>query len=422
VDRLLVWGSLPKLDWRMTAALAVTGFLLVGVCAVAVGLLHEPLIREFHWNDAAASGLATVYSLAAMLSGPIAGLIIDRIGSKSVMTFGIGLVALGFLAMSLCRTLPGFDAAFLMIGVGYGGAFYLASTKIIATRMGPNKNVGMGIWMFAGSIGAAVFSVTIDWSIRGHGWRSTSLATAALMFTAVAVTLLFIPPEPSSPTPTLEAIGKARRLPPTKLLLAPEFLVTTVAGAFAAFGMSAIYFHTVPIFVKAGFTSNAASGILGASWVLSALGSLATGALSDRMGTRRVLAGSLLCGSVGTFALLLAPQAHFGAMAVITFIVLWGATANAINQFLPLLLVEYYGPVHLGALVGVQGALMGIVGSAAPLITGLLYDRFSSYSVSIIAGGGTTLIALILVMLLKARSEPLRVDATVAAGSGSVPL
>ena len=422
MSRLLLWSAFPPLDWRMTGALAATGFLLVGVCAVAVGLLHDPLIAEFHWNNAAASGLATVYSLAALLSGPMAGVLIDRFGSKKAMTVGIALVVVGFLGMSFCSALGGFYAAFSSIGVGYGGAFYLASTKIIATRMGAQKNIGMGIWMFAGSIGAAVFSVAVDWSIRGHGWRWTSVAAALLMTVAIGVTFLFIPRDPTGRPAAVKSADEMRRLPSTKLLLSPEFLVMTAASAFAAFGMSAIYFHTEPIFVKAGFTDKSASSILGASWILSAVGSLASGALSDRMGARRVLAGSLLLGSIGTFALLFASHAELGVVAVFAFIVLWGATANAINQFLPLLLMEYYGPVHLGALVGVQGALMGIVGSFAPVITGFLYDHYSSYSVSILAGGGTTLIALILVVVLRPGPEQALPDADAVASAGPLPL
>jgi len=422
MSRLRMWSAFPPLDWRMTGALAATGFLLVGVCAVAVGLLHDPLIAEFHWNNAAASGLATVYSLAALLSGPLAGVLIDRFGSKRVMTVGIALVALGFFGMSLCSALVGFYAAFLAIGVGYGGAFYLASTKIIATRMGAQKNIGMGIWMFAGSIGAALFSVAVDGSIRGHGWRWTSVAAALLMTVAIAATLLFIPPDPASTPAAVKSVDEMRRLPSMKLLLSTEFLLMTTASAFAAFGMSAIYFHTVPIFIKAGFTDKSASSILGASWILSALGSLASGALSDQLGTRRVLAGSLLLGSIGTFALLLASHAQLGGVAVFAFIVLWGATANAINQFLPLMLMEYYGPLHLGALVGVQGALMGIVGSFAPVITGSLYDRYSTYAVSIMAGGGMTLIALILVVVLRPSRESTFPAATAVVSAGTSPM
>jgi predicted MFS family arabinose efflux permease len=242
------------------------------------------------------------------------------------------------------------------------------------------------------------------------------------MTVAIGVTFLFIPRDSTSRPAAVKSADEMRRLPSMKLLLSPEFLVMTAASAFAAFGMSAIYFHTVPIFVKAGFTDKSASSILGASWILSAVGSLASGALSDRIGTRRVLAGSLLLGSIGTFALLLASQAEFGVLAVVSFIVLWGATANAINQFLPLLLMEYYGPVHLGALVGVQGALMGIVGSFAPVITGFLYDHYSSYSVSILAGGGTTLIALILVVVLRPGPEQTLPDADAAASAGPLPL
>jgi predicted MFS family arabinose efflux permease len=414
VHHLVLLNALKQLDWAMTAVLAATGFILVGICAIAVGLLHDPLMAEFHWNNGAVSGLATVYSLAALLSGPVAGVLIDRFGSRIVMTVGAALVAFGFLSLSLCGPLFAFYAAFIVIGVGYGGAFFLASTKIVATRMGAQKNLAMGIWMFAGSMGAAVFSVAVNWSIRGFGWRLTCVVAALLIAAAIPLIFMFIPRDTARDhDKTLDV--ESTRLPPLTLWLSRVFLVMTAASAFAAFGMSAVYFHTVPILVQAGFSDQTASEILGASWILSAVGSLFGGALSNRVGTKAVLSGSLFFGAAGTAGLVLARNPHLGMIAVVGFITLWGATANAINQFLPLLLVEHYGPAHLGALVGVQGALMGLVGSFAPFITGTLYDRTSSYDAAIIAAVLTTVLAWLFVMVL--RPVPPADGAAAAAGA-----
>jgi predicted MFS family arabinose efflux permease len=395
----------------MHLALALTGFVLVGVCAIAVGLLMDPVMSEFHWSNASTSAMATVYSLACMLSGPVVGVLIDRIGSKLVMVAGVVLVAAGFLALSLCHRLGEFYAAFAVIGVGYGGAFFLGSSTLIA-KLGAQKNVGMGIWMFAGSTGAAFFSFAVARTLNSYGWRATTLAAALLVAGTVPVILVAIPrhrPERAAASTHVRPVAI-----PWRLFLAPAFLLLSAASALAAFGMNAVYFHAVPILLKNGFSGQSAGAIFGASWIVSAVGSLVLGMMSDRLGTANVLKGSFLCGALGTLALLATPSVELGMVAALAFIVLWGVTANAGNQFLPILFVEQFGPVHLGVLVGVQGALMGLVGSFAPLVTGALYDRYATYVTAICASVATTLLAAGLVAFLRRPDAARLADAAAA--------
>lgn len=385
----------------MLTAASISAFVLVGICAIAVGMLLDPLIAEFHWSNAATSGLATAYALAAMLSGPLFGLVIDRIGSRGVMAAGVAMVGLGFCAVAASSTVYALYAAFVLIGIGFGGAYFLGASALIAKQMGDRKDLGMGIWMCAGSAGAAVFALVISQWTATHGWRSTSLVSAVLVFTMLPVILFMIPGTGSAAAHG--AAPKVRRSLPLRYLVAAGFVLTTLAGAFAAFGMNAVYFHAVPILHKAGFSAQTASSIFGASWILSAIGSLASGALSQRYGAQRVLCISLVVGALGTLALLLAPHAHYYVAAAVVFIVLWGATANAVNQFLPILLVEYFGPVHLGVLLGIQGALWGLVGSLAPIVTGALFDAYSSYAVAIVTSTVATLLAFVLIAVLPRR-------------------
>jgi MFS family permease len=162
--------------------------------------------------------------------------------------------------------------------------------------------------------------------------------------------------------------------------------------------MSGVYYHVVSIFLKAGFSGKLASAVFGASWILSGIGSLCSGAVANRLGTKNVLAGSLLLGATGTLALAFVARAQLGMMSAGIFVVLWGATANAVTQFLPILLVERFGSAHLGALIGVQSALMGLAGSFAPMVTGTLYDAYASYQIAILACTVATVIACALVV------------------------
>lgn len=386
----------------MIAVLSVISFVMVGICAVAVGQLLQPLMSEFGWKNSAVSLLATVYSLASLLSGPPVGLVIDRFGSKRVMISGVILSALGFLCLSQCRTLGEFYATFVVIGIGYGAAFFLASTTLVARRMGDQKNLGMGTIMGAGSSGAALFSVLIGGAVTYYGWRHAAMVAALLMF-ALLPLFAFIPVRDQ----TVDAVlDKAPEFAPSDsaplaVFATPEFLTIVAASALAGFGMSGIYFHAMPIFLKAGYSNATASAVLGASWVLSALGSVITGALGNRLGSQNVLAGSLLASAIGTTFLAFLTGGLIGVFSVMIFIVVWGATANAVNQFLPIVLAERFGSTHLGALTGVQGAVMGIVGSIAPFATGMIYDTYASYRVSIMASTLATLAAFGLVILFK---------------------
>jgi predicted MFS family arabinose efflux permease len=223
-----------------------------------------------------------------------------------------------------------------------------------------------------------------------------------LIGTMLPVTLLLIPAHRPAARSSL-VDDMAPRTVPWRTLVDPAFLLMSAASALAAFGMSAVFFHAVPILTKAGFTAKTAGSILGASWLVSGIGSLGLGVVTNRFGVARILEISLLCSAVGTLALLMSGSALLGIVAAAMFVILWGTTANAVNQFLPILIVERFGPVHLGLLVGVQGALMGIVGSFAPIVTGALYDRYSNYAVAIVASVVATFVAVALVMCLRGR-------------------
>jgi MFS family permease len=197
-----------------------------------------------------------------------------------------------------------------------------------------------------------------------------------------------------------------RQLVNTLALFAnPDFTLAVAGSVLFAIGMGTIYYHVVAVLIRAGYSSYSAGLVFGITWILSAIGSVGFGLAADRLGARTVLAATLLLCALGTFALVGASAPTIGSACVIAFVILWGSSANGVFQFTPVIFAERFGSQDLGALVGVQSAITGIVGAAAPIITGVLYDRFNDYRLAICLSAAATTAAFACIMKLSAAKE-----------------
>ena len=88
-----------KRGWPIVAALFATMFLIWGPVN-ASGVFFLPVIKHFGWSRGFFSLLVATAPLAAGLSSPAVGWLIDRIGARQVMIAGASIVALSFLALS----------------------------------------------------------------------------------------------------------------------------------------------------------------------------------------------------------------------------------------------------------------------------------------------------------------------------------
>jgi predicted MFS family arabinose efflux permease len=320
------------------------------------------------------------------------------------MAFGVIAFAAGFLSASRCDTFYGMLASFVCAGIGFGASFYVPSSVVVTSWMQEKKSLGMGIVWGAASVGAAVCSPLIGWCIEAYGWRVASAAIAGLTAMMLPVALLGIRTRPRSITKTLYcALDQPKPLlAQKKLLLSTAFIVATTSSALFGIGMLGIYYHVVPVLIKAGYPTHMASLVLGVSWVVSAFGSLLLGAVAERLGAKAVLAGALVSCALGTLFLLGAGEATIGITCVVAFVALWGMSANSVSQFIPVIFAERFGSSRLGTLVGVQSSVMGIAGAAAPIVTGLLFDKFSDYRVSIYLSACAMFLAFVAVLFVRA--------------------
>jgi MFS family permease len=392
--------------WVVVGGLAIIGFVLGGAGAVAIGLFISPMMEDLGWQNSKVSAIATAYNLAGLLTAPALGVGVDRFGAKRIVASGVALSSMGFLFASYAHTWYGLLAAFSTGGVGYVASVYVPTAVIVTSWMEDKKNLGMGVVWGALSLGAASFSPLIGWGIDSLGWRTTSQLLAAIVAALLPVMFITIREKSSDPVVIpLKAQQNHGGLSVGRAFRSNAFIAITLSSTLFATGMMCVNYHVVSIFMQSGYSLRTAGTIYGASWLLSGIGSVCLGLGAVRIGAKATLSLGLLSSAAGILCLLGSGDHGPGIISVTAFVVLWGASANSANQLIPVILADKFGLANLGTLVGAQSFVMGVMSAGGPVITGLLYDRFSNYRFGIYASTALTLLAFVIASRIPMRAS-----------------
>ncbi len=288
-----------------------TAFFSSLVMAGAVGLPGAfilPLSKEFGWDTAQISSAMAVRLALFGLMGPFSAALIEKYGARNIMFAAQALVFAG-LAGSLFMTSLWQLFLFWGLMIGFGtGLTALVLAAIISTRWFTEKRgLVVGILTAAVATGQLVFLPFASMLIEQYGWRQALVPSlVAIGLAALAVLFLMaerpasvglraygekadapMQPAPSPPVgnPIMRAfrtLGEASRIPAFWLL----------AGSFFICGLSTnglVQTHFIPFCVDYGMQAVVAASVLAMMGVFDFVGTIASGALSDRVDSRKLL-------------------------------------------------------------------------------------------------------------------------------------
>ena len=92
-------------------------------------------------------------------------------------------------------------------------------------------------------------------------------------------------------------------------------------------------------------------------------------------------------------------SADIGLFALIGFVVMWGLGSSIPSQIGPIILAELVGMRSFPALMGIRGAVVGLIGATAPILVGVLFAVNGNYSLPFIVCGLLALLAIPLYIL-----------------------
>ncbi|MFO1415216.1 MAG: MFS transporter [Burkholderiales bacterium] len=283
---------------RVVFGIVLLSFVLSFFHRTAPAAIAGELTRAFAINAATLGTLAATYFYVYTLLQIPVGVLADTVGPRKLLAAGSLVAGGGSLLFALA---PSWELAALgrtLVGVGVAVAF-IAILKVTAMWFPANRFATLnGLTMFAGNIGAVIAGAPLAWLVTQASWRSVFVGLAVLSLLLGVLTWWKVRDRPEDagfpavnpqPSPSVagekwtRALATVLRNPRTW----PGFVVNAgVAGSYLAFaGLWAVpYLVDVHGMTRVLAAQHASLMMLGV-----AFGALGIGALSDRLGQRRLL-------------------------------------------------------------------------------------------------------------------------------------
>lgn len=309
---------------RRVAVLAL-GVFAVGTGQFILAGLLPMLVEALEISVADAGTIVTVFALTGAVSAPVLTTLTARWRRRSVLLTGTGIYLLGAIGTAVAGSYSQIVAAQIFAGAGVG--LFIPNASVTAAALVPPRLRGRAIALVVTGFTAAVaLGAPIGTALGGlFGWRATMWFTATLAVIGLVGVWAFVPAHVDLPT----AGGIRARLQPLRDRRVVLLLVTTMAAFTAVF---VPYTYIGVIYAPAtGGDGLALAVLMLTGGIAGALGNIAAGFLTDRIGGARVVAIALIWLALGLIVVPLTTQ-HFGAaLAVVGFYVV-GAFALTTPQ------------------------------------------------------------------------------------------
>lgn len=386
-DGAVVPDRRPFLGWRIVAVSAAALAMTAPGQTVGVSVFVDPIIEALGLSRSQVSGAYLVGTLTGAVTLPLVGRWIDRHGVR-LMTAAIA-AAFGavLFAMSGVVGLATLTLGFTGIRLLGQGSLSLASTTSVALWFDRRRGVAIGMSSAAGAAVMSLAPLVLAAGIGQVGWRWTwSLAGLAVWAIVVPLAWWGLRDRPSDvgqhvdgtpPADPEQAAADAAAAGWTRREAMRTLMFWAVAAAVTASGMitTALAFHQVSLLGERGLSVAQAAANFLPQTAAAIVGTLAMGALVDRIAPRILVAGSMA--SIAA-AMLLAQVAAPGLLAI-AFGVAVGLGGGSIRTLEAAAFPRYFGVAHVGAIRGTVMALS--VGGTAfgPLLLAMGYERYGTY-------------------------------------------
>jgi len=371
--------------WRTIVVAAI------GVCAgitglpfYSIGLFVRPLSAEFGWSRAAISGAALCLQLGIVLSAPIIGRVVDRVGLRRVALSSIFGVALAFAGLSrLTPSLPAYYAAWLGLSVIGCGTTPLVWTRAIVGQFVAARGLALGLTLLGTGIAGILAPAIIGHVVIGHGWRGGSLALAAIsLCIAWPVVFALLPETTRAARPAATHV----KISLTSLLANRAFVQIALPFFLLGLGVTGLIVHLVPMLIERGFPESSAVNAAAELGLAVIVGRVLLGFLVDRF-RPPLVAFAFLMLPVGSCLILLTGLPPLAA------VLLLGLAAGAEIDLLAYFVSRYFTIDHYGATYGWALSIFSLGAGVGPVLVALAYDLTHAYRVVLIVSACVITIA-----------------------------
>jgi MFS family permease len=400
--------------WYVLASSFVMLFFNSGA-RFSIGVTFKPMIAAFGWNRGAVSLAFFLNMIFFALSLSVIGRFYDRYGPKWVIVISTVFISTGYMAMSVMNSYWQFLAFYgILSAIGLGGTAVPLISALMSKWFEKRRGLAISLALSGSCLGQFALVPLLTILVLRYGWRVSYLCVGIVMFVVNIILALGVirgDPEDLGHRPFGYEDGdkskeqgangssgdRVRDLGLTDAMRTYSFWFLLVALFICGSGDFMITTHLIPFVTDYGISPTRAGNMLAWFGLMSLIGILIAGPVSDLIGCKIPISITFLL-RLSLFVLVLMYQTPF---VLYIFALAFGLSFLVSAPLTPPLLGRLYGFSHIGLLNGFITTVHTLGGGFWAYMGGVIFDKTGSYRLTFILSAIMALIAFTSTILIK---------------------
>jgi MFS family permease len=370
----------PRYAWVVVAVVAATLTMASGA-RFLFGVVLKPMSEEFGWNRAQLTGTVMLAMIVLSICQPLVGMLIDRIGAKSILVGGIALLGVSLIPLSFATNLWQIYVLYgVLTSFGLAAASPVLATSIVSRWFTHKRGLAMSLATSGSAFGQLLIVPIATWIMLATSWQTTYRVLAvALLAVSVPLSAIFLRDAPR------EMVAAGRDLPPEDGLTLreacahPAFWILGFGFVVCGWTMAFPNIHFLAYADDMGMSVLHAASTVSVTAIFSILGAVLLGLAADRFQRTSVLALTYALRGLAFLLLLLLPAGNLLYVYGLVLGISWTAT----TPLTAAIAADRYGPKHLGLIFGSLFTFMNLGFGFASLLDGLIFEVSGGYQVTL---------------------------------------
>ena len=367
----------------------------------------EILRQELKLKDA-----ITLWSTAVFAF--IAGIIIDRVGVRSLMVSGMFLLSATFYFYAKSDSLADMYIIHIFQGIVLSVSGMVINVVLISKWFNDNRGLAIGVLLAGTSVGNGIFPQinTYLLTISDGDWRQVMmwLALIPLAYAPILFALIKEKPENVETKQDNEAKNdfKASSIEGgftlQETLMSSNFWFLSVMAFCTFYSILAMIGHVFLMLDGEGYSPQISATGVSIIFIGGFIGKVISGKLAEMIGRKIVLVGGVAMMLAGSL-LIVSSIFYKNPLLIWIGLTLYGTGWGGLYTLIQLLVADLFGLIAIGKIMGVINIIDTIGGGLGPIITAVIYDSTQSYLLPFLVISALLVIALISSSMLKIDDE-----------------
>ena len=346
-----------------------------GMMITGLSIYDEQILNEFNWSLSAYKFSGLVSLCVAGFFAPVAGMIIDRYGTRVCILTGWCALAVAYFCFSLIQSLTHLYLVHVLFGItltliGLNVAVSLTSSWAKMEKRG----ISVGIAIAGSSLGGIFFPQIEKFLLFSFDWRTTiqivsAIPLAMLIYSFFGVHDNMLGAKNKSPSDKPVPGMPFREVIRTRSFWAIVFIAS--ATFYCILGAQS---HLFLYARSLGLDAPRASDMVSIFFFCSLIGKFLFGYLADLYAMRKVFYANLFTMLLGGILLVsMVPETVLVAM------VLFGLGWGGVYTLIQYSIVTIFGLRDIGKIMGILTMFDAIAGGLGIFLSGVVKEATNSY-------------------------------------------